>query len=89
MNDATKAVAVTGASGYIGTRLLSKLEDEEGIRKLVAIDTKPPPAPIKNMAVYRRDVADPIDDILSQHHVSTLVHLAFITKRDSFCSPQV
>ncbi|MCH7605645.1 MAG: NAD-dependent epimerase/dehydratase family protein [Chloroflexi bacterium] len=81
MNDATKAVAVTGASGYIGTQLLSKLEDEEGIRKLVAIDTKPPPAPIHNMAVYRRDVTEPIDDILTQHHVSTLVHLAFVTRR--------
>lgn len=81
MNESPKAVAITGASGYIGTRLLSKLEDEQGIRKLVAIDTNPPPTPVHNMAVYRRDVSNPTDDILAQHRISTLVHLAFVAKR--------
>ena len=81
MQDAPQAVAVTGASGYIGARLLKKLEDEDAFRKLVAIDTSPPPAPIHNMAVYRRDVTQPIDDALLQHRISTLVHLAFISRR--------
>lgn len=73
-------VAVTGASGYIGSRLLRELE-EENLGKLVAIDTRPPPVPIHNIAVYRRDVNTSISDLLRQHRVTTLVHLAFSQRR--------
>ena len=81
MNEAPRAVAITGASGYVGAQLLRKLEDEEGIRRLVAIDILPPPGPIHNMAAYRIDVTEPIDEPLVQHRVSTLVHLAFLARR--------
>ncbi len=77
MPDDPKAVAITGASGYIGSRLLRRLEDEEGIRKLVAIDLHSPIEPIHNMAAYRMDAAEPIDSALLAHRVTTLVHLAF------------
>ena len=75
------AVAVTGSSGYIGTRLLHQLEEMEGLPKLVAIDIQPLAFPIHNIAAYRRDVTQPIDNALLEHQVSTLVHLAFTTRR--------
>lgn len=80
MTGESNVVAVTGASGYIGSRLLQQLE-EEGLDKLVAFDTRPPPFPIHNIAVYRHDVERPIVDILRQWRVSTLVHLAFDRNR--------
>ena len=81
MTQPPEGVAVTGASGYIGARLLQKLEEQGDPRKLVAIDLNPPPLPIHNIAVYRQDVTEPIDDLLQSHQTSTLVHLAFITRR--------
>ncbi len=81
MNEAPRAVAVTGSSGFVGARLLRTLEDEESIGKLVAIDSMPPPAPIHNMASFRMDVTGPIEEILARHRVSTMVHLAFIYGR--------
>ena len=81
MTQSSQVVAVTGASGYIGALLLQKLEDQGDLRKLVAIDLNPPPLPIHNIAVYRQDVTEPIDELLEAHHTSTLVHLAFIAER--------
>jgi UDP-glucose 4-epimerase len=80
MNQPPEVIAVTGASGYVGALLLQKLQDQGDLRKLVAIDLNPPPLPIHNIAVYRQDVTDPIDELLDNHRVSTLVHLAFITE---------
>ena len=94
MTDASKVVAITGASGYIGTRLLQRLEEDRSVGKLVAFDTKPLPFPIHNIAVYRRDVAQPIDDMLRRHQVDTLVHLACVNRnaanpRDRLQIPQL
>lgn len=72
-----KVVAVTGASGYIGSKLLECLELEPGLRKIVAFDINPLQRPIHNIAFYRKNVSDPIDDELNDYDVTTLVHLAF------------
>ena len=76
-----KVVAVTGASGYVGTKLLERLEQEANLRKIVAFDVNPMPAPIHNIAVYRKDVSKPIDEELDDQGATTLVHLAFNANR--------
>ena len=78
-----KTVAVTGASGYVGTKLLERLEQETALRKLVAFDVDPLPLPIRNIAFYRKNVSEPIEDELNDHDVTTLVHLAFNARRGS------
>ncbi len=70
-----KTVAVTGSSGYIGSRLLRELE-EESLGQMVALDTKPLTLPIHDIFARRQDVNEPIHDILRQHRVTTVVHLA-------------
>ena len=56
-----KVVAVTGASGYIGTRLLMQLETNLNVGKIVAFDQKPLPYPIHNISFYQRDLCPPSD----------------------------
>ena len=75
-----KVIAVTGASGYIGAKLLERLEQEPGLGKLVAFDVNPPPVPFHNIAVFRKNVSEPIDDELNDQGATTLVHLAFNAK---------
>ena len=70
-------MAVTGASGYIGSKLLERLEREPGLRKVVTFDVKPLRVPVHNIAFYRKDVSEPIDDELNDQDATTLVHLAF------------
>ena len=96
-----KVVAITGAAGYIGSRLLLQLESNFNIGKIIAFDRKPLPYPIHNISFHQRDLvpvedkpADndddqrdrtrnkkedlipPLGDVLRQHRVETLVHLA-------------
>ena len=54
-----KAVAITGAAGYIGSRLLQQLESNYNIGKVVAVDKKPLPYPIHNISYYQRDLNPP------------------------------
>ena len=81
MVQSNKVVAITGAAGYIGSRLLQKLEEQGDHRKLVAFDTRPLAFPIHNIAAYRQDVAESIEDPLSHHRATTMVHLAFDSRR--------
>ena len=81
MTEPRKVIAVTGASGYIGAGLLRHLEEQGNSEKLVAIDNRPLPFPVHNIVAYRRDVTESIQDALADNDVSTLVHLAFISRR--------
>ena len=76
-----KVVAITGASGYVGTKLLERLEQEPSRRKLVAFDVNSLPLPVHNIAFYRKNVSEPIEDELNDQGVTTLVHLAFNDRR--------
>ena len=75
MENSNQVVAVTGASGYLGSRLLLHLEDQD-LEKLVGFDLNPPPNPIHNIVRYRMNVKDSIETILRNHRVTTVIHLA-------------
>ena len=81
MGTNNRVVALTGAAGYVGSRLLHNLEEAGQQHKLVAIDTRPLAFPIHNVAAYRRNVTESIEDTLLHHKVTSLVHLAFIARR--------
>ena len=59
MQKASKVVAVTGASGYIGTRLLMQLETNPNVGEVVAFDRIPLPYPIHNIYFYQQELCPP------------------------------
>ena len=73
-------VAITGISGYIGTRLLHHLDGVEGIQRIVGIDVKQPSFQPAKLRFYRHDIREPFGDLFAENEVDTAIHLAFIMR---------
>jgi len=70
-------IAITGSSGYIGTRLVAELAARPSVERIVGLDIRdhPDPAP----AVFRptrADVREYADGVFREHGIDTAVHLA-------------
>ncbi|MFQ5996205.1 MAG: SDR family oxidoreductase [Dehalococcoidales bacterium] len=75
-----KNIAITGVSGYIGSRLLSRLDDIPGINKVIGIDMKPPTKRSGKLHFYCQDILQPLGDIFLENEVDSAIHLAFVLK---------
>ena len=71
-------IFITGVSGYIGQKLLSCISAKPGVQKIVGIDIKEPSARPGNFTFYKRDVREPLADLLTGHAIDALVHLAYV-----------
>lgn len=72
-------VAVTGCSGYIGSRLLRFMDGSEKVSKIIGVDVNPPRYSTDKMDFHHMDVRDPaLTNLFSLNDVQTVVHLAFI-----------
>jgi UDP-glucose 4-epimerase len=77
----TRVVAVTGASGYIGERIVERLVAEPSIARVIGIDIRPSPIEHPKLTSLIRDVTDPLDALFRRLHVDTVVHLAFVLRQ--------
>ena len=93
-----RRIAVTGASGYLGRLLVNRLAASEGVERVLGIDIRPmhgdirPMFGIDNRPMRRelpssvvfaeRDVTEPIADLLIEHGIEAVAHLAFVLQPD-------
>ncbi len=76
-----KTVALTGAAGYLGQKILKRLSLDNSVKKVVAIDTKQIIATESrgNLFFYKQDVRSPeVIELFKELEVDTIIHLAFI-----------
>ena len=73
------AVAVTGASGYIGARLVRRLLGTRETERIVGVDVLPSTIEHERYTHIQQDVTEPLDDALAG--VEAVVHLAFVLQQ--------
>jgi len=74
-----KRIAVTGASGYLGIRLMEKLLADKNVESVIGLDVRPLDMNHKKLSFYPMDIRDrSMTDIFKKHGVDTVFHLAFI-----------
>src|SRR2546427_8590268 len=71
------AIAVTGASGLVGQRLLPRLADEAQVTRLIGLDVRDPLRRVRNLTFHRVDIGGAeLKPLLEAAEV--LVHLATV-----------
>jgi len=75
-----KNIAITGISGYIGTKLLAYLDCVADVEKIVGIDTRQPRFKSTKLKFYQQDVRTPFGELFLENGVYIAVHLAFVLR---------
>ncbi len=82
MSAPTRAVLITGGSGFIGHSLVETLADEPGsLERIVALDVRETPIDARRDGVTYLvgDIRDPgLEKHIGEHDIDTVVHLAAI-----------
>lgn len=71
-------ILVTGAAGYIGSKLIEVLCQKDWVDAIVGTDIKEPPRKHPKYKFDIRDVRQSMDDILKNEGIDTVVHTAYI-----------
>ncbi|MCX5852906.1 MAG: NAD-dependent epimerase/dehydratase family protein [Deltaproteobacteria bacterium] len=74
-------LGITGAFGYIGKRLMKRLEQDTEFERIVCVDIAPAPSDLPHRYEYRQcDIRDgeKLLSVFKQAGVTTVIHLAFI-----------
>lgn len=71
-------IAITGSSGYLGSRLVARLSRDPDVEAIVGIDLRPPPDPPAKLHFHERDITAMFADVFEDELIDTAVHLAFV-----------
>ena len=76
-----KHICITGVSGYLGMRLVDALSGRYDVGTMLGIDIVPPRAQPAKMTFVNMDIrSGDLKRCLSDHHIDTVCHLAFVVK---------
>ena len=77
-------VAISGASGFVGSRVLGRLVESADERPILVIDIQKPPVEDRRIRFHRVDFTEPTADatlagILKKEGCETFIHAAYLT----------
>ena len=72
-----RVVAVTGASGYVGQKVVQKLAAAPQIERILALDLRPAPFASDKVTFIPHDVARPMTALFEEHGVDAAAPFAF------------
>ncbi|NOY69448.1 MAG: NAD-dependent epimerase/dehydratase family protein [Deltaproteobacteria bacterium] len=70
-------ILVTGASGYIGGRMVKALCEKDWVEKVVGTDITEPTQKLPKFDFIQKDVREPMDDLFKNEKIDTVVHAAY------------
>ncbi len=71
-------VAISGSSGFIGSRLVAALTHDSDVEAIVGLDLNPPRESSPKLTFVKQDVTRPMDAPFREHRIDAAIHLAFI-----------
>ena len=76
-----RVIAVTGASGYVGERIVERLIEEASVEKVVGVDLRPSRLEHPKLVNVQQDVAKPLEALFTHHGIEAVIHLAFVLRQ--------
>ena len=73
-------IAITGAAGSIGAKLVERLAVSDDVDGIVAFDSRPLPFDHAKVVNFHMDIRQPMSDVLREYSVDSVVHLAFLLR---------
>ena len=71
-------ILVTGAAGYIGSKLVEALCQKDWVETIVGTDIKEPLRKYPKNKFEIRDIRQSMDDIFKSERINTVVHTAYV-----------
>jgi UDP-glucose 4-epimerase len=72
-----RRILITGSSGYIGEQLVRTLSARPDVERIIGVDRAPSRVTLAKFAPLVQDVAVPVDAILEDNAIDTVVHAAY------------
>lgn len=71
-------ILITGATGYIGQKLVEVLAQKDWVEKIIGTDIKAPDRAFPKFTFVQRDIRASLDDLFEKEGIDTVVHTAYV-----------